>query len=298
MHWLLDDRTRQSLWYRSASSKRRERECTQTVSLPFGPSQLGCYQVSNIVFFGFLRGGNLDKYRLIPNARSYPFHLQIARSLLHLTRHTKTYVPLSPYLLPILTSALTPSTKPKSSTFRPLDLEVYIRTPAQYLKTRLYAEGLVEETSYLFAEWLGNAPTMTSIAFPELIVPISISLRRLIKRARSSKHGNGKDVGVIKGFVERVEESAKWVEIRRKDVAFGPSNLVEVERWETDVKVDESPLGKYLKVARKTREKRRQMLEKVGKYLFVLFSRRWSAGCRREKVKLRWLWKMRTSSQL
>jgi nucleolar complex protein 2 len=213
---------------------------------------------------------------LISNARSYPFHLQITHSLLHLTRHIQTYIPLPPYILPILTSTLTPSTRPKPSTLRPLDFEVQIRTPQQYLKTRVYAEGLVEESSFLLAEWLASKPVQGSVAFPELVVPLVVVLRKAIKATKSSgsnaKNSSGKDVSVVKGLLERIEESSKWVEQKRKGVMFTPRMLAEVEDWESRVKVEESPLGKYIKVQRKTREKRRLLVEKVGfLILFYLF---------------------------
>lgn len=202
--------------------------------------------------------------RLISNSRSYPFHLQIVRSLLHLTRHIQVYIPIPPYILPILTSTLNPSTRPKSSTLRPLDFEVQIRTPQQYLKTRVYTEGVVEETAYLLAEWLASKPVQGSVAFPELVVPLVVVLRKAIKAAKSSgKNTSGKDVGVVKGLLERVEESSSWVEQRRKGVTFTPGMLAEVEDWESRVKVEESPMGKYIKVQRKTREKRRLLVEKV-----------------------------------
>ncbi|KAG1764486.1 Noc2p family-domain-containing protein, partial [Suillus placidus] len=80
---------------------------------------------------------SLGAIKLISNSRSYPFHLHIARSMVYLTRHTRIYVPLTPYLLPIISSTLTASGKPKSSTLRPLDMETHIRAPA-HVKTRVY----------------------------------------------------------------------------------------------------------------------------------------------------------------
>lgn len=211
--------------------------------------------------------------RLISNARSYPFHLQIARSLVHLTRHTHTYIPLPPYLLPVLTSTLNPATRPKSSTLRPLDLEAYIRTPQQYLKTRVYAEGLAEEGAFVLAQWLASAPVQGSVAFPELVVPLVVVLRKALKAAKNGgeagkgkgKKGgaSGKDVALVRSLVERIEDSARWVEERRKSVGFGPAMTGEVEVWEAAVKVEDAPLGKYLKVLQKTREKRRALVEKA-----------------------------------
>ncbi|KAF8183797.1 Noc2p family-domain-containing protein [Mycena galopus ATCC 62051] len=203
----------------------------------------------------------LGAIKLIPNSRSYPFHLHVIRSLLHLTRHTHTYVPISPYLLPILTSTLAPSSRPKPSTLRPLDLEVQIRAPQQYLKTRIYSEGLIEEAAYLLAEWLASAAVHGSIAFPETVVP-SI---KAAKTGGASGASSAKDIGLVKGLLERIEESARWVEQKRKGVVLAPSKLGEVRQWERGLaaNVEDSPLGKYIKVQRKTRERRRKLVDKA-----------------------------------
>jgi len=182
--------------------------------------------------------------------------------MLDLSRHTNTYIPLTPYLLPIISSQLGSLSKSKPSTLRPLDFESNIRAPAQYLKTRVYAEGLVDEATFTLAEWLISAPVHGSIAFPEITVPIVVSLRKTLKTAKSRKGGQ-KEVGVVKGLVERVEESATWMEEKRKGVSFGPGKLSDVEMWESNLRVEDSPLAKYVKVQRKARVKRKNLVDKV-----------------------------------
>ncbi|PIL25885.1 hypothetical protein GSI_11638 [Ganoderma sinense ZZ0214-1] len=209
----------------------------------------------------------LGAVRLLRNGRSYPFHLHIIRSILHLTRHTNTYVPLAPYLLPILTSTLSASSKPKASTLRPFDFDTHIRAPQQYVKTRVYNEGLAEESVFLLAEYLATPPVHGSIGFPEVTVPIVLLLRKAVKGAKPAqgKGGRSKEAGLTKALVERVEESAQWAEQRRKGVLFAPGKLGEVERWEEHLggKLDDTPLGRYVKVQRKAREKRRKLVEKA-----------------------------------
>ena len=206
--------------------------------------------------------------RLIRNPRSFPFHLHIVRSVLHLTRHANTYVPLAPYLLPILTHTLSSSSKPKASTLRPLDFDTAIRAPQQYLKTRVYNEGLADEATFLLAEYLSSPPVHGSIGFPEATVPIVLMLRKAVKGAKNAQGrgaAKGKEAALAKTLVERVEESAKWAEQRRAGVAFAPGKMADVERWEADAaaRTEETPIGRYVKVQRKAREKRRKLVEKV-----------------------------------
>ncbi|THH17678.1 hypothetical protein EW146_g3186 [Bondarzewia mesenterica] len=236
--------------------------------------------------------------KLIPNSRSYPFHLHIIRSLIHLSQHSHTYIPLAPHLLPILTSTLTAS-KPKSSTLRPLDFETNIRAPQQYIHTRVYNEGIADEGAFLLAEWLTTPAVQGSIAFPELVVPLTVVLRKALKTSRiDQKSRGGKEAGIVKGLVERIEESAKWVEQKRDGVSFAPAKMAEVDTWEAGVKVEETPLGKYIKVQRKTREKRRKLVEKVRETDFRPYSRSRhpSGSVAQGKVRMR-SWKIRTFVQ-
>lgn len=202
--------------------------------------------------------------KLISNSRSYPYHFHLIRPLIHLVRHTHTYVPLAPYLLPIITSVLSTG-KPKSSTLRPLDMETNIRAPQQLLRTRVYEEGLIEEATYLLGDYLSTRPIMGSIAFPEVATPIIVTLRRALKTGKTfSGPAKSKEVGMVKSLVERVEESAKLTEKQRLSVRFGPGDTKEVDEWEERLNVEETPLGKYMKVQKKAREKRKKLVEKVS----------------------------------
>ncbi|KZT66744.1 Noc2-domain-containing protein [Daedalea quercina L-15889] len=205
---------------------------------------------------------SLGAMKLIRNSRSFPFHFHIIRSLLHLTQHTRTYVPLVPYLLPILASTMTSSSKPKASTLRHFDFETNIRAPQQYLRTRVYNEGLAEEASYLLTEYLASGPVHGSIAFPEIVMPLVMMLKKTIKGAKASSW-KAKEAGIAKTLVERIEESAQSAEQKRKGVVFTPSRMTEVEAWENNVKLDETPLGRYARVQRKAREKRRKLVERA-----------------------------------
>ena len=202
--------------------------------------------------------------KLISNSRSYPYHFHLIKSLTHLVRHTHTYIPLAPYLLPIITSTLSTG-KPKSSTLRPLDMETNIRAPQQLLRTRVYEEGLIEEATYLLGDYLSTRPIIGSVAFPEVVTPIVVTLRRALKTGMTSGgSAKSKEVGMVKSLVERVEESAKVTEKQRLSVRFGPGDIKEVDEWEERLNIDETPLGKYMKVQKKARDKKRKLVEKVS----------------------------------
>ena len=242
-----------------SSSSFRKRKRDAGTNLSFSASVIRSHPVSNIVVGTIVIF--LHFSRLIPTPRSYPFHLHLLRSLLHLSRRTNTYIPLTPHLLPILQYSLAPSTSGKASSLRPLPLDTFIRAPAPYLRTRIYAETLVDESVYVLAEWMGTPQVQGSIAFPEICVPIALVLRKSIKGAKGVKQ-----VASIKMLVERMEEGAKWIEERRRGVTFAPADVDQVRDWQEDVrlKLGETPVGKVVKILRKAREKRMRLLDKVS----------------------------------
>jgi nucleolar complex protein 2 len=74
----------------------------------------------------------------------------------------------------------------------------------------------------------------------------------------------GKETSSVKQLIEHIEEGAKWIQSKRRNVKFGPGNREEVIRWEDALKVEDTPMGKWLKVLKKQRENRKQLIEKVS----------------------------------
>ena len=121
-----------------------------------------------------------------------------------------------------------------------------------------YNAAVLEEAIFLFVEWAAAPHVQGSVAFPELMVPIIATLEKSCKHATG-----GKEAGIVKGSLERVEEGVKWIDEKRKTVTFAPRNTDQVRMWERDLNAEEVPLVKYLKSQRKMREKRRKLLEKA-----------------------------------
>jgi len=133
--------------------------------------------------------------------------------------------------------------------------------PASYLKTRVLAENTSEEAVFLFGEWC--EVMQGSVAFPEVVFPAVLTLKKVIKKASQAKNKNGKVIQILKTFLERVDEGATWVTSKRDKLMFAPGDVKEIESWEGSIKVEDSPVGKWMKVQRRAREKKRLMLEKA-----------------------------------
>ncbi|KAI4235035.1 MAG: hypothetical protein L6R40_006581 [Gallowayella cf. fulva] len=219
----------------------------------------------------------LGALRLIPTPTYYPLRFQLARSLLRISRATTTYIPLAPSLLEVLQS--TEMTKPrKPSTLKSLDFMIALRVPKPYLGTRIYQDGLGEQLVELMAEFFGI--WAKHIAFPELVLPPVVQLKRWMKMVSSSPktkmpegvrgssdkargNKNSRLTSSVSLLVQKLESNARWVEGKRRHVDFGPSDRKGVEGFLRDIAVEDTPLGAFVEGLRRKSEEREQTLERA-----------------------------------
>lgn len=196
--------------------------------------------------------------RLLPSSRYFPLRFHILHSLIRLISRTGTYIPLSPFLLEILDSTEFRRSNPRKSTLKPLDLEYIIRAPAAYSKTRVYQECLGEELIFLLGEY--HSTISTSIAFPEMVLPILVTIKRHLKKGTA---GSQKVQVGLKTLVEKLEATKVWIEGKRRNVSFAPRDRGEVSRFCEGVGVEQSPVGGWMRLQRKVREGRRREVERA-----------------------------------
>ncbi|EJT50655.1 noc2p [Trichosporon asahii var. asahii CBS 2479] len=200
----------------------------------------------------------LGAVRLLPSSRYFPLRFHIIASLIRLVSQTETYIPLSPFLLEILDSSEFRRSNPKKATLKPLDLAYVIRAPAAYPKTRVYQEVLGEELVWLLADF--HAQLSNHISYPELVLPVIVSVKRHIKRGTA---GSPKVANQLKTLVDKLEANRTFIEGKRRNVGFAPRDRAEVARFKEGIKVETTPLGTWVKVQRKVRAQRRKEIEKA-----------------------------------
>ncbi|KAK3672798.1 Nucleolar Complex 2 protein [Recurvomyces mirabilis] len=197
----------------------------------------------------------LGALRLIPTATYFPLRFHLIRSLLRISTTTGTYIPLAPALYEVLASAEMRKA-PKSATLKPLDFATVIRAPKTYLRTRIYQDGVGEQVVELMGEFF--ACWGKNIAFPELVLPVLILLRRWLKDAGSRVPGKGnknqKVNTALTLLVQKLEANARFIEEKRAKVEFSPSDRRGVEAFLRDFEVKKTPLGA-------TREEKAKLVE-------------------------------------
>eukprot|EP00833_Pecoramyces_ruminatium_P001290 jgi/Orpsp1_1/1175322/evm.model.c7180000053405.1 len=187
---------------------------------------------------------------LVPTARFFPLRFHCIRALLEINEKTRTYIPVAPYLFEVLNSSEIQQ-KAKASTLKPFDFRFNIKANKSYLHTRVYQDGLAEETISLLLHFY--AQSSNSIAFPELVIPAQIQLKRFIKKSKNIKVNKQ-----VQQLLEKINNTATFIESQRSSVDFSPSEKEKVTAFERGIDPKETPIGKYFNSIKKIQERKEQ----------------------------------------
>ncbi|KAI1825650.1 Noc2p family-domain-containing protein [Xylaria intraflava] len=206
----------------------------------------------------------LGAMRLIPTATYFPLRFHMIRSLLRISRSTGTYIPIASALLEVLNSAEM-RRSPKQATLKALDFHVAYKAPKSYLRTRIYQDGVGDQVVDLFAEYF--VLWSTNIAFPELVLPVIIMLKRWLKQSRKKTSGNnnGKLRSGLVLLVQKLEANAKFIEGKRAKVDFAPRDRAQVDAFLKEFPWEKTPVGAYVVAQRKAGAEKAKMMEEARK---------------------------------
>ncbi|KAF7552481.1 hypothetical protein G7Z17_g4326 [Cylindrodendrum hubeiense] len=200
--------------------------------------------------------------RLIPTALYFPLRFHLIRSLLRISRSTGTFIPLASALIEVLTSAEMKKA-PKAASIKPFDFATAYKAPKSHLRTRVYQDSVGDQVVELLSEYF--LLWATSIAFPELALPVNIQIKRWLKQARHRTQGNknAKLVGQLVLLVQKLEANGKFIEERRAKVDFAPRDRSQVDAFLREFDLAKTPLGAYVMGQRTARAERTKLFEEA-----------------------------------
>nr|CDI56451.1 related to excision repair protein RAD4 [Melanopsichium pennsylvanicum 4] len=188
---------------------------------------------------------------MIPNSRYFPYRLHLLKAMMRIVSRTGTYIPLAPLVLSVFESPEF-QRKLKGSTQAPIDFSITLRAPTQLVRTRLYSNQLLSEYTLLLLEFL--ASQSRSIAFPELVLPLQIQLKRLSKSTT-----NAKFQAEAKQLLDKSHQTALWMGKQRDAIDFTPKDLDKIKDWEMEAK--ENPLEAMFRLAKKVRARQEALVK-------------------------------------
>lgn len=195
---------------------------------------------------------------LIPSPVWFPLRFYIVRSMVRLSRHTGVYIPLSPIILEVPRSSLF-SHKGQKSSLKQVDFNTTLHVPQTYIDTAVYQNCVTEELVDIIAEVF--ALHTKSIAFPELIAPVTITLRRVVRKPNIPS-GLSRQLTMVS---ERLQANSDFIMKQRSNVTFGPGDTDQVAAFLKETPWQKTPLGQLAEARRKVREERARLLAETNR---------------------------------
>ncbi|KAI8367548.1 Noc2p family-domain-containing protein [Radiomyces spectabilis] len=170
----------------------------------------------------------LGTVRLIPTAQYYPVRFHILRSLIPLASSAGAFIPLAPYILEVFESAEVKN-KAKPSTQKPLEWNVYIKAPKQYLHGLVYQTGILEQVDECLNAYFKAC--QHHIAFPETVIPAIVTIKRFVKRTKNIKAAKK-----LHHTAQKLEAKSKFILLQRSKIDFAPVDDAKVTHFMADMK--------------------------------------------------------------
>jgi len=165
-----------------------------------------------------------------------------------------------PYLFEVLESAelsRRPSMQKQSSltATRSMELSIMLRVAKGKLRSIAYQQAVFQQVQYLLLSHF--AQQAYHVAYPELVVPALVFLKRYSKRCKNTDRRNA-----IHQLIEKLQQQSDWLLRKRSGPAgdFAPNDLQRIAKFlEKEKAAGEAPLDKYFKDFAERQAKQLQM---------------------------------------
>ena len=179
----------------------------------------------------------LGTIKLVPSSRYIPLRLHLIKALIKLSTSTGTFIPILPYLTEILD--IVERTKKYKNTpleNEKINLDVVLKVPNDFVNHSRFAELCIKSVHDLVLEYTAKQSHL--ISFPELVLVSNLRMKKFLKNWK-----NPNDCKLLKQLLDKVIESSKLIETKRKNSGIGVTEFAKIKIFEEDVKINSTPLA-------------------------------------------------------
>lgn len=186
--------------------------------------------------------------KLKSSANYFPLRFHCIKILIDLSRSTKVFIPILPYILEVLNSN-TFNKQHKKLAMKPISFTCILRIQKGHLDENSFRDEVVDQVYGLALECLVSE--CTSIAFPDLVVPHVMALNHFVKSTKNPNHAKK-----LKQLVEKIMEQSNYVDSRRNKINFSLSDLNYIKSWEINMRTGQTPLEVFYIQWQKSNQKK------------------------------------------
>lgn len=174
--------------------------------------------------------------KLIPTAQFFPLRFHLIQALIQLSKGTRTFIPVLPFILEVFHSNAFNKKHAKVS-MKPLQFTCILRLN----KNQMLENGFRDETAEnVFSTILDYmAHESYSIAYPDLAVTAIVQLKQYLKNGKNINPNHSRK---LKSLCDKLEENARFVEAEREKFNFSLKDTSAINAWETTLRNKGTPL--------------------------------------------------------
>lgn len=171
--------------------------------------------------------------KLVPTAQFFPLRFHCVQTLVQLSKTTRTFVPVLPFVLEVLNSN-TFNRKPASVSMKPMSFSCILRLNKKQLLENGFRDEAVEQIYSIILENLAHESY--SLSYPDLTVAPILQLKRFLKE-HNTKYNRK-----LKQLLDKIEENARFVNKERNSFAFDLKDGPAIAAWEAKLRNKGTPL--------------------------------------------------------
>uniref|UniRef100_A0A1L8DHM6 Putative nucleolar complex protein 2 n=1 Tax=Nyssomyia neivai TaxID=330878 RepID=A0A1L8DHM6_9DIPT len=172
--------------------------------------------------------------KLIPTAQWFPLRFHCIRILIGITKSTRVFIPVLPFILEVLQSG-TFNRKHTQISLNAIPFTCILRVTRPQLEELSFRTQVTENIYSTALEYL--AAESYSLTFPDLVVPAVIHLKQYLKECQVAATSRK-----LKQLLDLVTENSRIIEGERKKISFSLRDAALIQSWETQMENTGTPL--------------------------------------------------------
>lgn len=177
--------------------------------------------------------------KLVPTAQFFPLRFHCIEALIQLSKETRTFIPVMPFILEVLKSNTFNQRHTKQS-MKPLSFACVLRLNKNQLAENGFRDEIIEQIVGCTLDYMAHESF--SLSFPELVVTSLIQLKNYIKKDQNVRQAHRSK---LKMLVDKLDENTRFMVGEREKFTFDLHDGSAINGWEMQIRNKGTPLMTY-----------------------------------------------------
>lgn len=174
--------------------------------------------------------------KLVPTAQFFPLRFHLIQTLIQLSKETRTFIPVLPFILEVFHSNAFNKKHAKVS-MKPLQFTCILRLNKNQMLENGFRDEVIENVFSSILDYMAHESF--TISYPDLVVPAIVQLKQYLKHGKNINPNHARK---LKSLCDKLEENGRFVESQREKFSFALKDTAAINAWEATLRNKGTPL--------------------------------------------------------